>query len=201
MCRWRLAAIVYGFMWIWHRGIVEIRKRSIVAELTRSADVPQASRGGKRCARSRIRGVPHAGDAGNPARHGLAVRQNRSLHEYVLALDTPVVSTPRVEPEERLTLTRDAENFWRAQARYGFMETPDIDALLAQCKAEGAQINLDDVTFYLGHETVVPREDHKGLPRWQVALFTAMGRNAARLSDFLELPHDQVVEIGREIAI
>jgi len=28
-----------------------------------------------------------------------------------------------------------------------------------------------------------------------------MGRNAERLSDYLELPCDQVVEIGREIEI
>ena len=128
-------------------------------------------------------------------------RQNRSLHEYVLALNIVVVSTPRVEPVRRLMLTRDAENFWRAEARYGYMEMPRIDVLLAQCKAEGAQINLDDVTFYIGHETIVPREDHRGLPRWQIVLFTAMGRNAARLIDTLKLPHDQVVEIGREIAI
>jgi K+ transporter len=28
-----------------------------------------------------------------------------------------------------------------------------------------------------------------------------MGRNAARISDFLQLPTDQVVEIGRQISI
>ncbi len=43
--------------------------------------------------------------------------------------------------------------------------------------------------------------DGKGLPRWQEALFAAMGRNAARMSDYLHLPYDQVVEIGREIEI
>ena len=39
------------------------------------------------------------------------------------------------------------------------------------------------------------------MARWQEALFAAMGRNAARISDYLELPSDQVVEIGREIEI
>jgi KUP system potassium uptake protein len=57
------------------------------------------------------------------------------------------------------------------------------------------------VTYYVGHETIVPREDGRGLPRWQEALFSAMGRNAARISDFLQLPNDQVVEIGRQISI
>jgi KUP system potassium uptake protein len=66
---------------------------------------------------------------------------------------------------------------------------------------KGLDIDLNDVTYYVGSETIVPREDGKGLPRWQEALFAAMGRNAARISDYLLLPRDQVVEIGREIEI
>jgi KUP system potassium uptake protein len=47
----------------------------------------------------------------------------------------------------------------------------------------------------------VPREDGPGLPVWQVSAFAAMARNAARVSDYLRLPCDNVVEIGREIEI
>ena len=81
------------------------------------------------------------------------------------------------------------------------MEHPDISDILAECKEKGAEIDLDDVTFYVGAETIVPAEDGKGLPRWQEALFAFMGRNAARMTDFLQLPYEQVVEIGREIEI
>ena len=129
------------------------------------------------------------------------MRKNRSLHEYVLALTLTVVSTPRVEPEGRVTVTREADKYWRAEARYGFMELPDIPAVIAECKAKGAEIALADVTYYVGHETIVPREDGQGLPVWQEALYAVMGRNAARISDYLKLPCDNVVEIGREIEI
>jgi KUP system potassium uptake protein len=129
------------------------------------------------------------------------VRKNRSLHEYVLALTLTVVSTPRVEPEERVTVTREADKYWRAEARYGFMELPDIPAVIAECKAKGAEIDLADVTYYVGHETIVPREDGGGLPVWQESAFAAMARNAARISDYLRLPCDHVVEIGREVEI
>ena len=47
----------------------------------------------------------------------------------------------------------------------------------------------------------MPREDGRGLPHLQEALFAVMGRNAARISDFLKLPNDHVVEIGRQIEI
>jgi KUP system potassium uptake protein len=39
------------------------------------------------------------------------------------------------------------------------------------------------------------------LPHWQEAAFSAMERNASRISDFLKLPSDQLVEVGRQIAI
>jgi K+ transporter len=39
------------------------------------------------------------------------VKQNRSLHEFVVILTLTGVSTPRVEPRERLTLTRAAPKF------------------------------------------------------------------------------------------
>ena len=53
----------------------------------------------------------------------------------------------------------------------------------------------------VGTETIVPARDGKGILRSQEALFAAMGRNAACISDYLELPYDHVVEIGREIEI
>ena len=44
------------------------------------------------------------------------------------------------------------------------MEHPDIAAVLAECKAKGAELELDDVTYYVGHETIVPREGGTGDP-------------------------------------
>jgi len=57
------------------------------------------------------------------------------------------------------------------------------------------------VTYYVGHETIVPKEEGDGLPKWRVSLFSVMDRNAAKITDFFRLPVNQVVEIGREVAI
>jgi KUP system potassium uptake protein len=92
-------------------------------------------------------------------------------------------------------------NFWRASARYGFMQRPDIPALLGHAHARGCDVDLDDVTYYVGHETLVPREDRKGLPHWMETLFAFMQRNSVHVSDFFRLPPDAVVEIGRQISI
>ena len=94
------------------------------------------------------------------------------------------------------SLEEVAPGFWRAEARFGFMERPNIPELLSASKSLGCTIDLGDVTYYVGHETVIHREDGRGLPAWQETIFAVMER-----SDFFSLPTDQVVEIGRQVAI
>ena len=86
-------------------------------------------------------------------------------------------------------------------ARYGFMEKPDIPALLREAHENGVPFAFDETTYYVGHETVVTRDDGKGRPAWETAIYAAMQRNAVHVADFLRLPCDNVVEIGRQVAI
>ena len=195
-----LASLVYGVMWIWHRGAVEVQRSVSVALMPLSLLLEELRAG----ALARVPGTAvffNRIKDQTPPVLDWHVRHNKALHEHVLALTLSVLSVPWTSPEERLSVERIGDSFWRAEARRGFMERPDIKAILAECKAKGAEIDLDDVTYYVGHETVVPRENGRGMARWQEILFAAMGRNAERLSDYLELPCDHVVEIGREIEI
>ncbi len=81
------------------------------------------------------------------------------------------------------------------------MERPDIPALLQQAHERGCAIDLSDVTYYVGHETVVPGDDERALPRVVEAMFAFMQRNSAHLTEDFRLPIDAVVEIGREVSI
>jgi KUP system potassium uptake protein len=195
-----IAVLVYGLMWIWHRGAASVHDR--IEESLQPLDkfIAEIQSGA-------IARVPGAAVFLTRAKHGTPpvmlwhVRHNRSLHEYVMILTLTVMSVPRVDDKDRLVLTRAAPKLWRAEVRYGFMDHPDIQGVLVESKSLGCETDPDDVTYYVGHETIVAREDGGGLPRWQEALFAVMGRNAARISDFLALPNDRVVEIGRQISI
>ena len=110
-------------------------------------------------------------------------------------------SVPWIEDSKRLVAAELAPDFWRVTVRYGFMERPDIPAVLQHTAALGCPLQLDDVTYYVGHETIVPADDDHGMRTREEALYAAMVRNAADVSDFLHLPSDNVVEIGRQIAI
>jgi KUP system potassium uptake protein len=129
------------------------------------------------------------------------LKHNRSLHERVVILTVTTESVPWVAEGERLIVAEIAQDVWRARARFGFIERPDVPALLHQCHAAGCRLNLSDVTYFVGHETVVAREDGRGVPRWLERMFAFLQRNSVHVTDYFRLPADTVVELGREVAI
>jgi KUP system potassium uptake protein len=108
---------------------------------------------------------------------------------------------PQVAADRRLRVERIAPDMWRGEARFGFMERPDVPALLAAAAAGGCAVTPADATYFVGHETVVAREDGEGLPHWVERLFAFMQRNALHVTDYFRLPPETVVEIGRAVAI
>ena len=195
-----LAITVYGVMWIWHRGAAAISMRMHEALIP----VPEFVAG---IAAKNIPRVPGTAvfltrtKRDTPPVMVWHVRHNRALHEHLFVLRVEIQSVPWVSSRNRMTIEQVAPNFWRAEARFGFMERPHIPELLTTSKALGCTVDLGDVTYYVGHETVVGREDGKGLAAWQERFFAVMERNATHVSDFFNLPNDQVVEIGRQVAI
>jgi KUP system potassium uptake protein len=110
-------------------------------------------------------------------------------------------SIPKIAESERFSLTEEAPKFWRATIRFGFMERPDIPAVLAQASENGCPVHLTDVVYYVGHEVVMHSDDEKGMPRYLEEIFAAMARNSMRANEVYRLPNDSVVDIGRQIAI
>ena len=195
-----LAVSVYGLMWIWHRGAAAVAMRLRDSLIP----VPEFL---KRISAENVPRVPGTAvfltraERDTPPVLVWHIKHNRALHEHVLVLRVAIQSVPWVSPRDRLTIVEIAPGFWRADARYGFMERPHIPELLADSKSLGCTVDLDDVTYYVGHETVISREEGDGLPAWQERFFAVMERNAVHVSDFFSLPNDQVVEIGRQVAI
>jgi KUP system potassium uptake protein len=195
-----LAIVVYGLMWIWHRGAAAVSARIHEALIP----VPEFMAG---IVKRNIPRVPGTAvfltrtERDTPPVMVWHAKHNRALHEHLFVLRVEIQSVPWVSSRDRITMQEVAPNFWRAEARYGFMERPHIPELLAVGKTLGCTLDLEDVTYYVGHETVVGREDGMGLPTWQERIFAVMERNAVHVSDFFSLPSDQVVEIGRQIAI
>ncbi|MBO0735957.1 MAG: KUP/HAK/KT family potassium transporter [Alphaproteobacteria bacterium] len=195
-----LAALVYGVMVIWHLGARAVTARIQDKVTPVEAFVSEIAKEG-------IPRVPGTAVFLTRTHQGVPpvmvwhVKHNRALHEKLLVLTVTTQSVPWIGDTERLTFDEIAPCFWRATGRYGFMERPDIPALLQHAHALGCGIDLSDVTYYVGHETVVPDDHHNALLRAVAALFAFMQRNSAHVTDYFKLPIDAVVEIGREVSI
>ena len=195
-----LATTVYGIMWIWHRGAAAVYARLHETLIP----VPDFL---ARIADKKIPRVPGTAvfltrtERDTPPVMVWHVKHNRALHEHLFVLRVDILSVPYVAPGNRLSLEQVAPNFWRAEARFGFMERPNIPELLAASKSLGCTVDVNDVTYFVGHETVIHRDGGDSLPARQERIFAVMERNAVHVSDFFSLPIDQVVEIGRQVAI
>ena len=195
-----LAACVYGVMLIWHRGSVAVAHSLAQAPVSvpdfladlRAQNVPRVPGTAVFLTRT---------ESGVPPVMRWHLRHNRALHENVVVLSVLTDSRPRVQWPERMSIVRESDGFWRVTAHYGFMQRPDIPLLLNEAQQRGCEVKLDDVTYYVGHESILHRQRGAALPRWQEALFAAMVRNAAHVTDYFRLPSEQVVEIGRQISI
>ncbi len=58
------------------------------------------------------------------------LKHNHVIHERVIFLTVHTEDIPFVAPEDRVRVTPLADGFWRVVSRYGFMEEPDVPALL-----------------------------------------------------------------------
>ena len=103
--------------------------------------------------------------------------------------------------ENRTEVHEIAPQVWRVHAHFGFMEQPDLPTLLQRAHDRGYPVDPCNVTYFIGHLVVVPREDGKGLPRLVESAFSFLLRNSSEAIEYYRLPRDMVVEIGRQFAI
>jgi KUP system potassium uptake protein len=60
---------------------------------------------------------------------------------------------------------------------------------------------LHQVTYYTGHETVIPLGLRHDMARWRESVFALMHRNAQRPGAYFHIPTAQLMEIGVEFEI
>src|SRR6185295_12015243 len=111
--------------------------------------------------------------------------------------------------EERLTVEKLEQGFYRVTARYGFMESPDVPEVLTLARAHGLRARSQDTSFFLGRERIIlaegkrkdsapPRAGVRRAPedapkqltmaRWRKKIFMVMSRNARSATEFFAIP-------------
>ncbi|MEY4265145.1 MAG: hypothetical protein RL373_1713 [Pseudomonadota bacterium] len=129
------------------------------------------------------------------------LKHNRILHERIIFLKISTWDVPYVEESERITFKDMGSEMYLARAIYGFKETPDMLQILNDlAKYNNLECDLMETSFFLARDTVIASA-MPGMPLWREKIFAWMFQNAAKPSDFYQIPTNRVVELGAKIEI
>jgi len=194
-----IGAGIYLLMSTWDKG------RKILAERLKSRSLPMAEfikilevsppkkvEGSAIYMSSDTWGVPV------PLLHNL--KHNKVIHSQIAILTIKTKEVPTVHKRDRVVIETLAPQFYRIIAYYGFMEIPKIKHILEACREHGMPFPIQETTFVLGRETILPTGDHE-LSIWREHLFAFMARNAERPTTYFKIPPNQVIEVGIQVEI
>ena len=128
------------------------------------------------------------------------LRYNKVLHEHVVTLMVTTQPVPHVTADQQITVRAMGQGVFDVILRYGFMEDPNVPDALARARTLGLQLDEDDVTYFLGRETLIVTRA-PGMATWRERLFVLMARNAVRAIGYFRLPPERVVELGVQVEI
>ncbi|MEO8479989.1 MAG: potassium transporter Kup [Gemmatimonadota bacterium] len=210
-----VALVVFSLMWTWKGG-----RRQVMAILRESSlpldlFIPDIARRKPHRVSGLAVFMTSIPDVAPPVLlHHL--KHNKVLHEKVILMTIEPQEIPQVAEADRVTVEAKGVGIFEVIARYGFMESPDVPAVLAQVgpalvtdtEDTAPSIRMTDITFYLGHETLIIRPRKRGVARapgamvgWRAHLFSLMSKNAQSASAYFGLPPNRVVELGAQIQI
>lgn len=192
-----IAAISFTVLTTWKRGrkllFDEIARRSVPVQVVLdSADSVNRVHGTAVFLASIDEGAPAA------LLHNL--KHNQVLHERNILLTVIVEDKPYVTQGNRLLIDDMGKSFYRVRVFYGFMETPDIPAVLELCAARGLPFDLMSTSFFISRAMIVS-STHSGMMKWRKRLFLALSKNAMSASDFFKIPANRVIEMGTRVEI
>ncbi len=191
--------LVFIIMTTWHYGVDAIRQRN-------AAKSQQPDEFFARLRSDNVVRVP--GTAVFLTRLGKAippvivnyVKRVGSLQKTVIALTVRFENVPRVRSRDRVCIEQLDEGFWHVTVHFGFVEIPDLPAVLTRAKKDGVPA-LDEASYYIERSDLTSRKHRNPLSRWRVELFSFMSRNSAHAIDRFKIPSSALTEIGRRIEL
>ncbi|HNM86470.1 MAG TPA: KUP/HAK/KT family potassium transporter [Mycobacterium sp.] len=201
-----IAVVAFTVMTTWQKGrrIVTVERERIEGALPAfidqitEADPPLA----------RIPGTAvflNRGKDTAPLSIRTSVDHMRALQEHVVILSLETEPIPRVPDAERISvddLGRSDDGIFHVQARFGYMERPDVPRalrLVDPLSGEGP-IDLDRASYFLSKLDLVAGDQPTMAP-WRKRLFIATSYITGDAAAYFGLPLERTVIIGARLQV
>ena len=131
------------------------------------------------------------------------LKHNRVLHERVFLVSVVVTDAPYVSERERAEVVPVGEGIERLILRFGFTEPLNVptELMAAALRKQVPDIDPDEVTYYVGRQSIIPSGRRPGMAVWREMLYALLNRNAELSADYFCIPAAQTIEIGIPIEI
>jgi KUP system potassium uptake protein len=128
------------------------------------------------------------------------IKHNKIVHQRVVLLTVETEDRAHLGEEERFAWDELGFGVFRLTLHFGFMEDPDIPAVLERISKGEMTFNQMATSYFLGRETLIPTKRH-GMAIWREHLFAWMTRNSSSAVVFFSLPPNQVIELGAQVEL
>jgi KUP system potassium uptake protein len=194
-----IGGAIFTLMMTWKKG------RTILAEKLRSEsfDLRDFLESVFVSPPTRVQGTavfltPEPGTVPNAMLHNL--KHNKVLHRHNLFVTVRNHEVPWVGLDSRVEIEPLGHDCWQVILHYGFKNDIDIPRALQQVRGHGCDLEPMTTSYFLSRDVVVPTLG-RGMAPWREKLFAQMHHNAGAAADFLNLPSNQVVELGSKVEI
>jgi KUP system potassium uptake protein len=129
------------------------------------------------------------------------VRHTRVLQENVILMTIEPTGRPIVHARERFEVSNLGQGFYRVVVKIGFLQTPDLPAYVKGLIRLGLDCAKDEIHYMVAYEHVVRKVRQSHFPAVLWHIFSLLSKMGVRLTDFLNIPEDQVFEVGIKVQI
>ncbi|GAA1124813.1 potassium transporter Kup [Kribbella jejuensis] len=201
-----IALTAFTVMTTWQRGRVVVTRERERAEGSLQEFIDELSSG-----KLPVRTVPgtaiflNRGGVSAPLALRANVEHNQVRHEHVVIVAIETEPVPRV-PEDKRVMVNDLgygdDGITHVTIKFGYMESPDVPAALAQLDPADSEgpLDLDKASYFLS-KIELRRGKEPTMAGWRKQLFLATSHITADAAEHFALPRDRTVIIGSHIEL
>lgn len=189
-----VTALIYFIVDVWVKGSKALDSQKVIPNV----DLSDYIKGYEKTYAQRIPGnAIFLGREANKVPNSLTLHLNhhKFLYEKTIILSFTTINSPFVLLKNRFTKTDLGENCYGIEAKFGFKEEPNVNAVIHYLRHEGIINPREDLSVILSKGTPVASKSRilEGFSEKLYIFLVSISQNA---SDFYRIPSQNVIELG-----